>query len=96
MTLKIEIKLFKVARSSFSINGQTLLTRLGGSVSSGRTLVWIILTILATSKVGYLCNTCVILVQYLCNTCAILLTLVWIILTILATSKVSYHLITTH
>ena len=46
-------KTIEVARSSFSIDGQTLLTRLGGSVSSGRTLVWIILTILAASQVGF-------------------------------------------
>ena len=30
-----------VTRSSFAISGQTLVTRLGGSVSSGRTLLWI-------------------------------------------------------
>ena len=46
-------KTIEVARSSFSIDGQTLLTRLGGSVSSGRTLVWIILTILAGSQVNF-------------------------------------------
>ena len=46
-------KTIDMAHSSFSIDGRTLLTRLGGSVSSGRTLLWIILTILATSQVRY-------------------------------------------
>ena len=44
-------KKLEVAQSTFSINGQTLLTRLGGSVSSGRTLLWILLSILAGSQV---------------------------------------------
>ena len=35
-----------VTRSSFSISGQTLVGRLGGSVSSGRTLLWGLLTLL--------------------------------------------------
>ena len=43
-------KTIKVAHSSFSIDGGTLLTRLGGSVSSGRTLLWIILAILAAAS----------------------------------------------
>ena len=34
-----------VTRSTFSINEQTFLTRLGGSVSSGRTLLWILVTL---------------------------------------------------
>ena len=46
-------KTIEVGRSSFSIDGQTLMTRLGGSVSSGRTLIWIILTILSASQVGF-------------------------------------------
>ena len=46
-------KRIEVGRSSFSIDGQTLMTRLGGSVSSGRTLIWIILTILSASQVGF-------------------------------------------
>ena len=41
----------EVSRSTFSINGQTLLTRLGGSVSSGRTLLWILVTLLGASQV---------------------------------------------
>ena len=44
-------KTVEVAHSDFSIDEQTLLTRLGGSVSSGRTLLWIFLTILAASQV---------------------------------------------
>ena len=45
-------KTVKLVRSSFSINGQTLLSRLGGSVSSGRTLLWVFLTILAVFQVS--------------------------------------------
>ena len=41
----------EVTRSTFNINGQTLLTRLGGSVSSGRTLLWILVTLLGASQV---------------------------------------------
>ena len=44
-------KKLEVAHSTFSIDGQTLLTRLGGSVSSGRTLLWILVSILAVSQV---------------------------------------------
>ena len=40
-----------VTRSTFSINEQTFLTRLGGSVSSGRTLLWILITLLGVPKV---------------------------------------------
>ena len=40
-----------VTRSTFSINSQTFLTRLGGSVSSGRTLLWILITLLGASQV---------------------------------------------
>ena len=43
-------KTISVARSTLSINSQTFLTRLGGSVSTGRTLLWILLTGL---EVGY-------------------------------------------
>ena len=46
-------KTIEVARSTFSINSQTLLTRLGGSVSSGRTLLWILLTLLGASQVNF-------------------------------------------
>ena len=41
-----------VTRSKFSINSQTFLTRLGGSVSSGRTLLWILVTLLGASQVN--------------------------------------------
>ena len=44
-------KTLDVVHSSFSIDGQTLLVRLGGSVSSGRTLFWILLTLLGASQV---------------------------------------------
>ena len=40
-----------VTRSTFSINEQTFLTRLGGSVSSGRTLLWILVTLLGAPQV---------------------------------------------
>ena len=40
-----------VTRSTFSINSQTFPTRLGGSVSSGRTLLWILVTLLGASQV---------------------------------------------
>ena len=40
-----------VTRSAISINGQTFLTRLGGSVSSGRTLLWILVTLLGAPQV---------------------------------------------
>ena len=43
----------EVFRSSFSINEQTLLTRLGGSVSSGRTLLWILLGMLGALQVAF-------------------------------------------
>ena len=41
----------QVTRSTFSIDSQTFLARLGGSVSSGRTLLWIMITLLGTSQV---------------------------------------------
>ena len=40
-----------VTRSEFTINGQTFLIRLGGSVSSGRTLLWILVTFLGVPQV---------------------------------------------
>ena len=40
-----------VTRSRFSINEQTLLIKLGGAVSSGRTLLWILVSILGASQV---------------------------------------------
>ena len=44
----------EVGHSTFSINGQTFLTRLGGSVSSGRTLLWILVSLLGEVQVIYL------------------------------------------
>ena len=35
-----------VTRSSFSISPQTLVGRLGGSISSGQTFLWVLLTLL--------------------------------------------------
>ena len=43
----------QVIRSTFSINEQTLFSWLGGSVSSGRTLLWIFLTILGAFQVAF-------------------------------------------
>ena len=37
--------------SRFSVDPQTLLTRLGGSISSGRTLLWILLSIFGAFQV---------------------------------------------
>ena len=45
-------KTVEVLQSTFSIDEQTFLTRLGGSVSSGRTLLWIFLTLLGIIQVG--------------------------------------------
>ena len=44
-------KMMDVTHSGFAINGQTLLVRLGGTVSTGRTLLWILVSILAASQV---------------------------------------------
>ena len=40
-----------ITKSKFSIDAQTLLTRFGGSVSSGRTLLWILLGFVGASQV---------------------------------------------
>ena len=40
-----------VTHTRFSIDGQTLLTKLGGAVSSGRTLLWILVSILGATQV---------------------------------------------
>ena len=40
-----------VVHSTFRIDEQTFLTRLGGSVSSGRTLLWILVSLLGASQV---------------------------------------------
>lgn len=42
----------EIFQSTFSIDEQTFLTRLGGSVSSGRTLLWLFLTLLGGFQVG--------------------------------------------
>ena len=44
-------KILEVGHSTFSINEQTFVTRLGGSVSSGRTLLWILVSLLGASQV---------------------------------------------
>ena len=44
-------KTVEVIRSTFSIDEQTFLSRLGGSVSSGRTLLWMILTLVGVIQV---------------------------------------------
>ena len=41
-----------IVHSSFKIDEQTFVTRLGGSVSSGRTLLWILLGLLGTFEVN--------------------------------------------
>ena len=41
-----------IVHSSFKIDEQTFVTRLGGSVSSGRTLLWIPLGLLGTLEVN--------------------------------------------
>ena len=40
-----------VALSTFSINSQTFLTRLGGSVSTGRTLLWVLVSLFGVTQV---------------------------------------------
>ena len=42
----------EIVHSSFKIDEQTFVTRLGGSVSSGRTLLWILLGLLGTFEVN--------------------------------------------
>ena len=44
-------KILEVGHSTFSIDGQTFITRLGGSVSSGRTLLWILLSLFGAVQV---------------------------------------------
>ena len=44
----------QVVHSTLSIDDQTFLTRLGGSVSSGRTLLWIFLALIGMNKVRFL------------------------------------------
>ena len=40
-----------LVHSTFKIDEQTLMTRLGGSVSSGRTLLWILISLLGAFQV---------------------------------------------
>ena len=42
-----------IVRTKFSTDGQTLLARLGGSVSSGRTLLWMLLSLLGIGQVTH-------------------------------------------
>ena len=44
-------KTLEVGHSTFSIDGQTFVTRLGGSVSSGRTLLWILISLFGAVQV---------------------------------------------
>ena len=44
-------KTVSVARSRFIVNSQTFLTRLGGAISSGRTLLWIFASLAAAFQV---------------------------------------------
>ena len=44
-------KTLEVIHSDFNIDSQTFLTRLGGSVSSGRTLLWILVSLLGAAQV---------------------------------------------
>ena len=43
----------QVFRSTFSVDDQTLLTRLGGAVASGRTLLWMFLTVIGLGQVAF-------------------------------------------
>ena len=40
-----------VARSRFSINGLTLYSKLGGLIGAGRTLLWILVSLLGAAQV---------------------------------------------
>ena len=44
-------KTLEVVHSTFSIDGETFVTRLGGSVSSGRTLLWIFVSLFGAAQV---------------------------------------------
>ena len=46
-------KTVDVTHSTFSVDEQTLLTKLGGSVSMGRTILWILVTLLGATQVIY-------------------------------------------
>ena len=47
-------KILEVDNSDFSIDSQTFLARLGGSISSGRTLLWILVSLLGAAQVMFL------------------------------------------
>ena len=47
-------KTLEVDHSDFSIDSQTFLARLGGSVSSGRTLLWILVSLFGVAQVEIL------------------------------------------
>ena len=40
-----------VTQAAFRINAKTFLTRLGGAVASGRTLLWILVSLLGATQV---------------------------------------------
>ena len=46
-------KTVKVVHTKFSFDLETLLTGFGGSVSSGRTLLWILVSLLGVSQVKF-------------------------------------------
>ena len=46
-------KTVNVVRSRFSISGPTYLTKAGGFVGVGRTLLWILVSLLGVSQVIY-------------------------------------------
>ena len=45
-----------IVRTKFSTDAQTLLARLGGSVSSGRTLLWVLISLLGIAQVNVPCS----------------------------------------
>ena len=47
-------KTVEIIHTKFSTNAETLLTGFGGSVSSGRTLLWILVSLLGVSQVKFL------------------------------------------
>ena len=53
-----------IVHSSFKIDEQTLLTRLGGSVSSGRTLLWILVGLLGAFQVMSKFTTAEVYIQW--------------------------------
>ena len=49
-------KKIEIVRSTFKIDEQTFLTRLGGSVSSGRTVLWILVSLIGAFQVIFFNN----------------------------------------